>query len=159
MPGFRGTAVGTVGAGLAVAAHGAGGGAIPGSAAFTLLIGVCVAVGVGAARIGGRASLLVGLATIQAAGHIVLALADHPHGLPLTPPMLAAHTLAVLGCGLLILAAERLYAAAARAIRAAGTPPAQEHGEGRAALLPTTALVLRSILLGAISLRGPPASA
>jgi hypothetical protein len=90
--------VGALTAALAVAAHGAGGGEIPGSDSLTFLVVASLGVGVLAGSVGtgrsGRLALLPWLAGGQVVAHQALALAaDHSH--PVGPSMLTAHAVAV----------------------------------------------------------------
>ncbi|ANW67994.1 hypothetical protein BCA37_23520 [Mycobacterium sp. djl-10] len=112
---WRGGLVGACSAALSIAAHGAGGGEVPGGAALALLILGSAAVGVAA---GGLARGVGALAAIlvagQAMGHLTLVLAaGHLHGVGVTAPMLAAHLGAALACAALIGVAEGLLVALA----------------------------------------------
>ena len=121
----RGVATGLLTAALAVAAHGAGGGALPNGAATVI---ACRSRGdrrrVGHHRPAARASprrLLALLAVGQLLGHLLLSAAGHDHAGSTAPPaaaMLAAHLLAIVVGATLIAAGERLWRALSRAVRA-----------------------------------------
>ncbi len=110
---LRGAAVGALSAGLAVAAHGAGGGGFPASAALTLLLLACSGVGAITANLPPRfhsnSALLGALGFGQVAGHLTLAATAHVHAVLPAAPMLLAHAAATVVCALLIVSAERLY--------------------------------------------------
>ncbi|PTR25598.1 hypothetical protein C8K36_10628 [Rhodococcus sp. OK519] len=161
---LRGGAVGALAAALAVAAHGIAGGGFPGSAALTLLLASCAAVG---ATVGGipvlgrsRVALLAALAAGQGAGHLTLTLVSDSHvhaGTPATA-MLAAHAAATVVCAGLILGAERLYGPVTRVIRTVLTPPTlgvQSTLSARPRPLDRRAARL-TVLATGLSRRGPP---
>ncbi|WP_213574823.1 hypothetical protein [Rhodococcus sp. USK13] len=110
---LRGAAVGALSAGLAVAAHGAGGGGFPASAALTLLLLACSGVGAITANLPPRfhsnSALLGALGFGQVAGHLTLAATAHVHAVLPAAPMLLAHAAATVVCALLIASAEQLY--------------------------------------------------
>lgn len=160
---LRGCAVGALTAALAVAGHGYGGGGYPTSAALTLLVLCCGGVGALAGSLtASRAALVATLAGGQVLGHLVLsATLPHPHadlGARGTS-MLAAHAVATAVCGVLILAAEKLYGPITRALRVLfrGPAPATARSTGRPVpFCPVTFSHLR--LDHVISRRGPPAA-
>ncbi|MGY0502492.1 hypothetical protein ACWZHB_28720 [Nocardia sp. FBN12] len=145
---LRGGGCGVLVGGLAVAAHGIGGGAVPRSAEIALLLLVSLAAGV----IGGSAKPAAGrrlpgdprdgalargsapsaartasaLLAGQWAGHFALSTSlDHHGGLLHLPswPMIAAHLGAAFACAALISVAERLYLVASSVLRAVlGSP-------------------------------------
>jgi hypothetical protein len=161
---LRGTAAGLLTATLAVAAHGAAGGALPQGSAAVLL-------GVLAATVGGLAATLahaadarvmVGLlATGQLVGHAMLSAAGHSHGGSGSPTaaMLLAHATAVVAAAMLIGAADRLCRAVSRVVEVA-TRVVIAPVPGRSAVVIAADQPLRSILLLAASMshRGPPVS-
>lgn len=124
----RGVLVGAISGAVAVAAHGLGGGMLPGGPAIVLLVlGSAV---IGAASVIPVASLApvsspadlqrrlpvvaLYLSAGQVLGHYLLVLASsHPHGGHWSVPMVAAHALAALGAAALICSAERLFGAIA----------------------------------------------
>ncbi|MGV9674454.1 hypothetical protein ACWDSJ_04165 [Nocardia sp. NPDC003482] len=171
---LRGQVVGAMVAGLAVAAHGAGGGGVPGSAGVGLLLVAAAGIGALAGQVrsvagpGGRLKLLGALAAGQLAGHEALSGLAHEHGsdsaattfggqaLP-GGAMIGAHALATLGCALLIVLAERLYALVAQAFRAAVERPGALVPARDAACLPTDPTPARGRAgSGALGSRGPP---
>ena len=158
---LRGTAVGTLTAALAVAAHGAGGGVLPGGAVAAQLIVLAVALGAVAATVAGAgrtAVLWALLGTGQLLAHVLLATAAHSHGAQPGPAMWGAHLAAVsLGAGLIACGA-RLWAAMSRVVRAVAP-------EGRTVPAPTVCLTARGadqplhsalFLAASVSHRGPP---
>jgi hypothetical protein len=159
----RGVTTGALTAALAVAAHGAGGGALPNGAALSMLAVLAATVGALAIAIP-RASttrcLLGLLAVSQLLGHLLLSAAGHDHAgasAPSAGAMLTAHLLAIVAGAALIGAGERLWRALSRVVRAVvrqvlavtARPPTV----GRRADQP-----LRSALMLATSVshRGPP---
>lgn len=127
--------------GLAVAAHGIGGGGVPRSAEVALLLLVSLAAGVfaqgrtteraasqrftgsrGSAAVRTAAALIGG----QWAGHFALSATLDHHGLLHLPgvAMIAAHLVAAGACAALILVAERLYLVASSVVRAVLSRPA-----------------------------------
>jgi hypothetical protein len=131
---LRGGGCGVLVGGLAVAAHGIGGAAVPRSAEIALLLLVSLTAGMFAHGTGPRghssrfgnvrrpAAVRTAAALIggQWAGHFALSATLDHHGLLHLPrwPMIAAHLLAAGACAVLILAAERLYLVASSVIRA-----------------------------------------
>ncbi|MCP2318536.1 hypothetical protein APR12_003891 [Nocardia amikacinitolerans] len=179
----RGGAVGALVGLLSVAAHGVAGGGYPDSPEFALLLTVSVAAGCAATglphltgRDAGRgiARLLGALAAGQLAGHAVLAGLGHAHGqrdshiargdappagfLP-TGWMLGAHVLATLGCAVVILAAERLYAVVSRAVRATLGAPGQVAVASAERWSDPPNTIYRFASHGPIGPRAPPAPA
>ncbi|MFQ6394914.1 hypothetical protein ACLMAJ_15800 [Nocardia sp. KC 131] len=129
---LRGCLVGGVVGALAVAAHGIAGGGYPNSAQVSLVLLVAAAVGCAAGTLPvgrGPVGVFGLLAGGQPAGHYALSgLLGHSHDSggasgQLSGLMLAAHLIATLGCAVLIVLAERLYAVASCAIRAALVTP------------------------------------
>lgn len=120
----RGVATGLLTAALAVAAHGAGGGALPNGVTLSLLAVLAATAGALATTIphaGTPRSLLSLLAVSQLLGHLLLSTAGHHHAGSSSPPaaaMLAAHLLAIVAGATLIAAGERLWRALSRAVRA-----------------------------------------
>ncbi|MEV0539179.1 hypothetical protein [Nocardia salmonicida] len=137
---LRGGGCGVLVGGLAVAAHGIGGGGVPKSAELALLLLVSLTAGIFAADVtaecaGPRthsyrrpATLRTAAALIggQWAGHFALSATLDHHGLLHLPslPMIAAHLVAAGACAALILVAERLYLVASSVIRAVLSSPA-----------------------------------
>ncbi len=134
---MRGGLVGAAVVVLAVAAHGWAGGGHPGSAALTLLLLIATATGIFASTLPsarwGRAAVFAALGGGQGAAHLALSVSP-THGTGETSCgggllavqngwMAAAHTVAAIVCALLIVAAERLYAAVSRSVRAITTRP------------------------------------
>ncbi len=123
----RGVATGLLTAALAVAAHGAGGGALPNGAAMSLLAVLAATAGALATTIpqAGTPRCLLGLLAVsQLLGHLMLSSAGHHHAGPSASPaaaMLAAHLLAIVAGAT---AHRRWRAAVARAVpcRARGCP-------------------------------------
>ena len=161
---LRGTAAGMLTAALAVAAHGAAGGAAPTGTAAVLLAVLAATVGGLSATIARTADarVLVGLlAAGQVAGHLMLVAAGHSHGGPVRPTaaMLVAHAVAIVVGAILIAAGDRLCRAVSRVVEVATravVPPVP----GRAVVVAVADQPLRSALLLAASLshRGPPVS-
>ncbi|MFD6398743.1 hypothetical protein [Nocardia sp. NPDC060249] len=146
---LRGGGCGVLVGGLAIAAHGIGGGGVPRSTEIALLLVVSLVAGVFAgggswvgaekpvtSRVSARAkgagsSATMRMATVllagQWAGHVALAASvDHHRGLPHLPstPMIVAHCVAAFACAALILVAERLYLVASSVVRAVLRGPA-----------------------------------
>ncbi|MGV9801934.1 hypothetical protein ACWDTP_28210 [Mycobacterium sp. NPDC003449] len=161
----RGTAVGAVTAALAVAAHGAAGGLIPGGAVTAQLAVLAVTLGAVAATVhaAARTSVLWALlGTGQLLAHTLLAAAGHGHGADQLRPsatMVIAHLAAVSVGAVLIAGGARLCAAVCRAVRAvrpaAGPPPPP----ARPAVVRSADQPLHSALFlsSSVSHRGPPA--
>ncbi|MFC9476548.1 hypothetical protein ACFTS5_30530 [Nocardia sp. NPDC056952] len=138
---LRGGGCGVLVGGLAVAAHGAGGGGVPRSSEIALLLLVSLAAGMFAHGTGprGHSSRFAQAATMrtataliggQWAGHFALSATLDHHGLLHLPSlsMIAAHLVAACACAALILVAERLYLVASSVIRAVlGSPFAVVH--------------------------------
>jgi len=161
----RGVATGLLTAALAVAAHGAGGGALPNGAAMSLLAVLAATAGALATTIpqaGTPRCLLALLAVSQLLGHLMLSSAGHHHAGSSAPPaaaMLAAHLLAIVAGATLIAVGERLWRALSRAVRTV------VRVDCAVAARPTTVArrpdqPLRSALLlaASVSHRGPPLS-
>jgi hypothetical protein len=161
---LRGTAVGLLTAALAVAAHGAAGGA-PAGAGIALL-GVLAITAGGLAATLARATdvrvLLCLLAAGQLVGHLMLGIAGHSHGGPVSsaPPMLVAHALAVVVGAVLIAAGDRLCRAVSRAVETAVRPISAAVPAGPMVVWSDAHQPMRSALLLAASMshRGPPVS-
>jgi hypothetical protein len=159
---FRGVATGLLTATLAIAAHGAGGGALPGGAAATLLAILAATVGAVAATLkhAGQTRVLLGLLSAgQLAGHLMLGAVGHHHSsAPPAAVMLAAHLGAIVVGAALVAAADRLWRAVSRAVQAIvfvvlAPVAAVAAGPVRRAEQP-----MRSVLLlaASVSHRGPP---
>ncbi|WP_067455555.1 hypothetical protein [Nocardia alba] len=162
---LRGGGCGVLVGGLAVAAHGIGGGPVPRSAEIALLLMVSLAAGMFAHGAGPRATprrpqtLRTALALIggQWAGHFALSATLDHHGLLHLPgpAMIAAHLVAACACAALILVAERLYLVASRVVRAVlGKPRAVVHRAAR--WFVTVAVVRGARPRGARCPRAPP---
>ncbi|MGX6510155.1 hypothetical protein [Rhodococcus sp. SJ-2] len=153
-PALLGGTAGVSTAALAVAAHGAAGGSIPTNPAVALLTAVAVGVGiVGAGR--PRTSPAVLLAAGQLGTHLVLSSLTDGH-LHLSPAMLAAHAVAVVGCALLIGIADHLYAACTSVVRRVRAwRPAITASTVLVPRIDTDSYIVRSFPSG-ISRRGPP---
>jgi hypothetical protein len=116
---LRGVFVGAIAGVTAVAGHGLGGAAMPGSAAVVMVVLCSAVVGAAASVDAPRRVPLVTayLAAGQLLGHYLLGFAsDHAHATQWSAPMLAAHAVAALAAGALICTAERLFAAVAAAV-------------------------------------------
>ncbi|MDV3123806.1 hypothetical protein M1247_02650 [Mycobacterium sp. 21AC1] len=161
---LRGTAVGLLTTALAIAAHGAAGGALPAGAVTAQLAVLAVTLGAVAATTAGanRAVVLCGLlGTGQVLAHGLLAAGGHTHGAdPLRPSaaMLAAHLAAVTIGALLIAGGARLCTAVSRTVRAVATtrsplPVATSQVRVRSADQPLHSFLL---LAASVSHRGPP---
>lgn len=164
---FRGVAVGTFTAVLALAAHSLVVPTIPGGGPVALLTVLAVGLGAlvsGSDRAARPALLVVALTAGQVAGHLALSTGAHDHlpaAGPPSPLMLATHAAAVLAAALLVVAAERCYATLSSVLRTAVRPP-HTHAVGRpgAALPPSDHPPRRALLIAAsISHRGPPVTA
>ncbi|OLO98589.1 hypothetical protein BVU76_30085 [Mycolicibacterium porcinum] len=158
---LRGTAVGSLTAALAIAAHGIAGGALPGGAVAAQLAILAVTLGSVAATVAcaSRTVVLWGLLGAgQLLAHALLATAAHSHDAGPGLVMFGAHLAAVsLGAGLIACGA-RLWASVSRAVRA--MVPA-----GRALPVSTVRVVARGtdqprhsalFLAASVSHRGPP---
>jgi hypothetical protein len=161
----RGVATGLLTAALAMAAHGAGGGALPSGAVAALLVVVAVTAGALAAstvRARSPRYLMGLLAAGQLLGHVLLSAAGHHHTGPAAPPaaaMFAAHLVAIVAGAALISAGDRLWRAVSRTVRTivrvayavVARPAATAHSADQP---------LRSALLlaASVSHRGPPVS-
>ncbi|MEU6560021.1 hypothetical protein [Nocardia nova] len=166
----RGGLVGAAVAVLAVAAHGWAGGGYPDSAALTLLVLIATATGTFASllpRRWGRVAVLAALGGGQAAAHLALSILP-AHGETscgsglLTVPngwMAAAHAVATVVCALLIVAAERLYAAVSRSVRAITTRPHSLPVVASARWRPDSRRPWQRPSGRAVSSRAPPVSA
>lgn len=114
---LRGGLIGVCSALVTAAAHVAGGGVPPGGASLMTLAAVCATVGATATAIsveGHRAKIAVLIATVgtaQVLGHLTLAVTSHhgAHGPAPSALMIAAHTAAAVGVGLLIGLVEHAY--------------------------------------------------
>ncbi|MBP2188166.1 hypothetical protein [Nocardia goodfellowii] len=155
-------------AALAIAAHGAAGGAFPDSVEATLVLLVAALTGGAAAAAPAghrRAGVLAMLAAGQYAGHSVLSgLHSHAHETTATRLpgwwMPAAHVVATLVCAALILLAQRLYLVASGAIRRVLTRPHSLRRTSSSAGWPAPARVsYRFSPNGAIGPRAPPVPA
>ncbi|WP_051021974.1 hypothetical protein [Nocardia pneumoniae] len=170
---LRGGLVGALVTTLAVAAHGAGGGGVPDSTELTLLLLIAAAAGSAAGMAPLRPGpVLVGLLGVgQLASHAALSgLLGHDHaghgtgGAPTLPTlptgwMLFAHTLATLGCAVLIALAGRLYTLASGALRAIFAPPRAARIIGTPHWPDPGLPPYRCAANGAIGPRAPPVSA
>ncbi|MEU4648468.1 hypothetical protein [Nocardia fluminea] len=168
---LRGGGCGVLVGGLAVAAHGIGGGSVPRSAEIALLLLVSLAAGMFAhgalprgpshrfanAHLPAAMRAAVALIGGQWAGHFALSATLDHHGLLHVPgwPMIAAHLVAACVCAALVLVAERLYLVASSVVRAVlGRPSAVVH---RAVRWFTTLAVARGARpKGARCPRAPP---
>lgn len=158
---LRGSAVGALVAGLAVAAHGIGGGGLPESAALTLLLVTCSGVGAVTAqlpaRFHGPLALVAALGAGQVAAHFALTLTSHMHSAVPAVPMLAAHAAATVVCALLIANAERLYGPLVHVWRVVLRGEPQPVSAAKTAHLPARpANPVDALLRASISRRGPP---
>ncbi|OBB30920.1 Uncharacterised protein [Mycolicibacterium fortuitum] len=158
---LRGTAVGSLTVALAVAAHGAAGGSLPGGAVAAQLVVLALTLGTVAATLSGasRAVVLWGLlGTGQVLAHALLTTAGHEHGVPAGPLMFGAHVAAVsLGAGLIACGA-RLSAAMSRVVRVVvsegrAAPGSPAHVTARSADQPLHSALQ---LAASVSHRGPP---
>ncbi|MEV6770934.1 hypothetical protein AB0N05_20165 [Nocardia sp. NPDC051030] len=162
---LRGCLAGVTLAVLAVGAHGAAGGGIPGSSGLTLLLVVAAAIGAVAATLRSPVTLPALMAVGQPACHIALSgLAQHGHSAArdfvADGVMATAHTVATLVFAFLILVAERLYELVSQTIRALVAPPTGlpvRTGGGRWTRFVATAPEL--LTAGALGARAPPVAA
>jgi hypothetical protein len=161
----RGVATGLLTAALAVAAHGAGGGALPNGAAVSLLAVLAVTAGALATTIprAGTPRCLLGLLAVsQLLGHLMLSSAGHHHAESSAPPaaaMLAAHLLAIVAGATLIAIGERLWRALSRAVRAVvRVDCAVAARPMTVARRPDQPLRSALLLAASVSHRGPPVS-
>jgi hypothetical protein len=161
----RGVATGLLTAALAVAAHGAGGGALPNGAAMSLLAVLAVTAGALATTIPQASTprcLLGLLAVSQLLGHLMLSSAGHHHAESSAPPaaaMLAAHLLAIVAGATLIAIGERLWRALSRAVRAVvRVDCAVAARPMTVARRPDQPLRSALLLAASVSHRGPPVS-
>ncbi|WP_166907043.1 hypothetical protein [Mycobacterium sp. DL440] len=158
---LRGTAVGSLTAALAIAAHGMAGGALPGGAVAAQLVVLAVTLGTLAATLAGanRAAVLWGLlGTGQLLAHGLLATAGHAHGAQPGLAMFGAHVAAVsLGAGLIACGA-RLSAAVSRVARAVVRTGRPAPGAAARVAIRSADQPLHSALLlaASVSHRGPP---
>ncbi len=161
----RGVATGLLTAALALAAHGAGGGALPTGAATALLAILAATAGALAASIprAGSARILLSLLAVgQLLSHLMLNVVGHHHTVSAAPPaavMFAAHVVAVGVGAALIGVGEHLWRALSRAVRVVVCVVCA------VAVRPVTVArradqPLRSALLlaASVSHRGPPVS-
>lgn len=159
---LRGTAVGTLTAALAVAAHSTAGGAVPVGAAVVVLAVLAASLGAIAAVMPGAARATV-LWTLLGSGqllaHVLLTGAGHWHGPRPGLAMLGAHLVAVTAGASLIACGGRLWSALSRVVRALS---------GSARIVPEPARYLSAheadqplhsalLLAASVSHRGPPA--
>lgn len=173
---LRGGSAGTLTAALAVAAHGAAGGGLPGSTGATLLLLAAGAIGALAStlpRVTARTALPVLMAAGQPVCHIALSGLTHgghgsatsefvPRGTELLADgaMAAAHGIAAIACAFLILVAERLYELVSQAIRVVCTRPGLLPAEAATAAWTYPHISLKSLLTsGAAGPRAPPVTA
>ncbi|MFD3705523.1 hypothetical protein ACFWUP_20480 [Nocardia sp. NPDC058658] len=163
---LRGGGCGVLVGGLAIAAHGIGGGGVPRSAELALLLLVSLAAGMfaegrpvkGADRHSPIVRTAVALLGGQWAGHFALsATLDHHDSLLHLPSatMTAAHCVAAFACAALILGAERLYLVASSVIRAVLSSPSARVRRG-ARWVATVAVVSGARPKGARCPRAPP---
>ncbi|EOM74310.1 hypothetical protein DW322_04100 [Rhodococcus rhodnii] len=123
---FRGAVAGSFVVATSIAAHGAGGGHVAMGTALALVLAVGGAVGYVTASIPALATTRRGLVAVllagQVLGHAGLALAMPGHAMLPDGPMLAAHALATLACGVAVCAVERLYGPVVHVVRAVLLP-------------------------------------
>ncbi|MGQ4618301.1 hypothetical protein [Nocardia sp. R7R-8] len=168
---LRGGLIGVLVGVLAVAAHGAAGGGAPGSTELTLLLLIAAGVGSAAATApaGLRLSVVAGpLGAGQLLSHAALSvLVGHDHSgtadaAAISPVptgwMLLAHTVATVGCAVLIVLAERLYATASGALRLILAPPRQARIAGAPGWADLGLPLYRCASPGALGPRAPPVS-
>ncbi len=172
---MRGGLVGAAVVVLAVAAHGWAGGGHPGSAALTLLVLIATATGTFASIVPpvrwSRTAVLGVLGGGQGAAHLALSTV-HSHGTAEIGNgsglfavsghsgwMTAAHAVATVVCALLIAAAERLYAAVSRSVRAVTTRPRALPGPAAGARYPVPRQPRQQLGAHRVSPRAPPVPA
>lgn len=110
-PALLGSTAGVATAALAVAAHGAAGGGVPDGSASVLLLAIAVGVGILGAHLPALPPAVL-LGAGQAATHTTLVAVADGHSHTADPlPMFLAHVAAVVGCAILLAAADRLYGA------------------------------------------------
>ncbi|MGV0849882.1 hypothetical protein [Mycolicibacterium phlei] len=162
--GLRGVLVGVCSALLSTAAHTAGGAELPGGAALVLVTLACAVVGALSSspnferRVSQLLTLSAALGLGQVVGHIVLVAAAH-HDCPAAPslPMLAAHGLAAVACGLLVGFVEHLYGVGAqllcwlRLFHRDAPPPVVAVRSW-----PTVTVAVRRIAITPVGTRAPP---
>jgi len=156
-------AAGLLTAALAVAAHGAAGGA-PTGAAVVLLALLAATIGGLAVTIARTADVRLLLALLvagQLVSHVMLSLAGHSHGAAASPPtaaMLVAHGVAVGVGAILIAAGDRLCRAVSRTVEVAVRTVAAPIPVTPAVVTTDADQPLRSALLlaASVSHRGPP---
>ncbi|WKG03327.1 hypothetical protein [Mycolicibacterium sp. HK-90] len=161
---LRGTAVGSLTATLAVAAHGVAGGVMPSGAVAAQLVVLALTLGAVAATVAraNRATALWALlGTGQLLAHMLLATAGHAHDARPPLVMLVAHLVAVTVGASLIASGARLWAALSRVVRAAvravrGTPVTTLAVATSGADQPLHSALL---LAASVSHRGPPVGA
>ncbi|WP_264077710.1 hypothetical protein [Mycolicibacterium houstonense] len=161
---LRGTAVGSLTAALAVAAHGIAGGVVPAGAVAAQLAVLAVTLGTVAATVAQayRTTVLWALLGAgQLLAHTLLATAGHAHDARPPLVMFVAHLVAVTLGASLIACGSRLWAALSRVARAASRA-------GRPAPVPTVAVPASGadqplhsalFLAASVSHRGPPVGA
>lgn len=161
---LRGGFVGATSGAVAVAAHSAGGGALPTGATAVLLLVACatVAAAAGTRTRRGPGPVLAFVAAGQLVGHCVLTVASgHVHAGQWSLPMLTAHALGALACVGLICAAERLCAAALGELRRLIVVTLDVEDDGRAPKTPTheaTTFLTRIFVRNGLATRAPPAT-
>ena len=156
---LRGCAVGATAGVLAIAAHGVGGGGHPSAAAGTLLAAICAMSGAAAGTARGRnpGTLLALLVCAQSIGHIMLsAVNDAPHVHHTPALMFAAHAVATLACGVLIIIGDRLIAGLSRLVGVVTTTYRVPVRQPAQRIRPRSTLAARTLVRDCITPRGPP---
>lgn len=148
---------------MAVAAHGAASGHLPGTPGLLLLILLGVAAGALSRQLTTAAGFLVLLTGTQIAAHVCLTAAAEPAAMPHhsnTGAMLITHLVAIPLCALLISGAGRLYQVITSVLQALefliGVPITDRNRPG-AQQTPAPEPLITLIAPGGIGVRGPPA--
>ncbi|GAB0101122.1 hypothetical protein JMUB6875_00860 [Nocardia sp. JMUB6875] len=163
---MRGGLAGVALAALGVGAHGFAGGGYPGSSGLMMLVLVTAALGALAAALRPRAALPVLMVAGQPLCHLALSgLVQHGHAAHAMEfadhgPMVAAHTIAAVGCAFLILIAERLYGLISRTVRVVSSRPRAAATRAAYPRRPRSTPTPKTLLaLGASGPRAPPVTA
>lgn len=148
---------------MAVAAHGAASGHLPGSAGLVLLVVIGIAAGALSRRLGSIVAFGALLTGAQLAGHTVLSLTADPmaHGHSSTTAMAATHLVAIPVCAALIAGSSRLHSVITSVIRTlhfSVAGPIPDLTRFVAATAPQRRPLVGVFAPGGVGLRGPPAS-
>lgn len=160
----RGAVVGAASGATAVVAHALAHGGLPSSAAMTVMLAVCGAVGWTVAARGavfeGWTGLLVGLTGAQVAAHLALSVVADGHSGGLSGHMVSMHAVAIVATAALCRALERsvrvVLTALIRVVRVLLSVPADRRPSWTVRTGELTYHRLTSAALAAIGTRGPP---